>query len=177
MKHDYRKYAYLETYLLEEVRPRFHQQGALSAFDFFCIVIWKANRVKSLIAATLLQRGYPDLELAVRALTTALYAKAEPKERLRCLLDEWGLRLPMASAILTILYPDEFTIYDVRVCEALGEGHTLHNQRNFERLWVGYLAFKHKVEQATPRRLSLREKDKYLWGQSFYEGALRDSYQ
>jgi hypothetical protein len=32
---------------------------------------------------------------------------------------DWGLRLPMASAILTILYPEDFTVSDVRVCQML----------------------------------------------------------
>jgi hypothetical protein len=54
---DERKYYYLEDYLFSEVRSRFHKQGYLSAEDFFCIVIWKANRAKSKVAARLLSMG------------------------------------------------------------------------------------------------------------------------
>ena len=52
---DFRKYYHLESYLFDEVRPRFLEQGYLTAFDFFCIVIWKANRSKSNIARMLLE--------------------------------------------------------------------------------------------------------------------------
>ena len=44
---DYRKYYYLENYLLGEVSDRFRESGELSVFDFHCILIWKANRAKN----------------------------------------------------------------------------------------------------------------------------------
>ena len=75
----------------------------------------------------------------------------------------------MASAILTVLYPEEFTVYDVRVCDSLGDCHKLSNVTDFEKLWHGYVEFKSKVSQAVPDELSLRDKDRYLWGKSFHE--------
>jgi hypothetical protein len=69
---DYRDYYDLERYVSETVRHRFQQDGYLSAFDFFCIVIWKANRAKSKIADKLLRDGpkkYTDLDSAVKDLT------------------------------------------------------------------------------------------------------------
>lgn len=47
---DYRAFYHLESYLFNTVRIRFLENGFLDAFDFFCIVIWKANRSKSKIA-------------------------------------------------------------------------------------------------------------------------------
>lgn len=43
---DYLKYYNLERYLFEEVTKKFKEEGQLGAFDFFCIVMWKANRAK-----------------------------------------------------------------------------------------------------------------------------------
>ena len=171
---DFRQYYDLEPYLLDRVRPRFVQQGYLSAADFFCIVIWKANRAKSKIAKKLLASGYEDLDGAVRALTNGLAQQPNAKERLRYLWQDWELRLPMASAILAILFPDEFTVYDERVCGALGAFRYLKNRVNFENLWHGYQEFKRAVEESTPPDLSLRDKDRYLWGKSFYEQLKRD---
>ncbi len=51
---DYLKYYDLERYLFEDVSKRFRKQGSMSAFDFFSIVVWKANRAKSQIARKLL---------------------------------------------------------------------------------------------------------------------------
>ena len=50
METDCRKFYNLENYLFEEVSKRFSEHGYLEVFDFFCIVIWKANRSKSKIA-------------------------------------------------------------------------------------------------------------------------------
>jgi hypothetical protein len=164
---DYRQLYNLEAYLLDTVRIRFQRDRKLSAFDFFCIVIWKANRSKSKIAAGLLRRGYKTLDAAVEALTRGLAKTSSPKERLRYLIIEWKLRLPMATAALTILYPDDFTVYDGRVCGVLGGYKSLANRTNFENLWLGYQDFKAAVEKAVPDARDLRDKDRYLWGKSF----------
>ena len=105
METDYRKFYDLENYLFEEVSRRFSEHGYLKAFDFFCIVIWKANRSKSKIAKRLLSKGHPDLDSAVVALTKSLANAADDKARMKILIVDWGFLLPMASAILTVLYP------------------------------------------------------------------------
>jgi len=100
------------------VRSRFHAEHSLGAFDFFSIIIWKANRAKSKIARRLLKeerKGKRDLETRCRALTKSLYNASDQKERLRLLIKDWGFALPMASAILAICWPEEFTVYDYRV--------------------------------------------------------------
>jgi len=171
---DFRQYYDLESYLFDTVAPRFARQGHLSAADFFCIVIWKANRAKEKIARRLLAQGYHDLDAAVHALTSGLAQRTNAKDRLRYLWEDWGLRLPMASAILAVLYPDDFTVYDTRVCGVLGEFHNLNNLVNFDNLWRGYQAYKHAVEESAPKGLTLRDKDRYLWGKSFYKQLLED---
>ncbi len=69
---DFRQYYHLESYLLDTVQPRFRNQGYLLAFDFFCIVIWKANRAKSHVARKLLNQGHRTLNGAAKALTIGL---------------------------------------------------------------------------------------------------------
>ena len=170
---DFRQYHELESYLLDTVRSRFSKEGELSAFDFFCIVVWKANRAKSKVAKSLLEHG-SDLDAVVRELTRGLAKQPGAKDRLRYLIEDWQFHLPMASTVLAILYPDEFTIYDVRVCDTLGRFHNLVNRTKFENLWVGYEAFKRTVEESAPESLSLRDKDRYLWGKSFHAQLVND---
>ncbi len=84
----YLRYYDLESYLFEDVRQRFRAEHSLGAFDFFSIVIWKANRAKSKIARKLLDKdpeGRRDLEAISRTLTSSLYDAANHKERLRLL--------------------------------------------------------------------------------------------
>jgi len=179
---DYGQFYDLESYLLETVRERFREQGFLCAFDFFCIVIWKANRAKSKIAQKIMDIS-PDslsggsLEERVNHLTKTLSEKQTPKDRLRYLMNDLKFRLPMASAILTVLYPDEFTIYDMRVCNQLSEKERylrLVNRSDFEEVWKGYVDFKKAVEDAVPHVSGLRDKDRHLWGEDFYKQLSRD---
>jgi hypothetical protein len=164
---DFRDLYYLERYLFENVTPRFQQTGTLSTFDFFCIVIWKANRSKSKVAVRLLSQGHSDLESAVAKLITSISEEPNNKLRMKILIDGWGFRLPMASAILSVLYPDAFTVYDWRVCDALGAFHYAKDKMNFDLLWEDYQSFLLAVEQTTPDEYSLRDKDRWLWGKSF----------
>lgn len=178
----YLKYYWLETYLLEEVNPRFLQRGYLEAEDFFCIIIWKANRAKSLIADRLLkkvEREKLNLGQAVRNLTEEIAQAKTPEARMRVLLENWGFHLPMASAILTVLYPEDFTVYDVRVAMMLEEDGKknftqIANITAFEKLWPRYEEFKSAVENSASVGLSLRDKDRNLWGKSFYEQLQQD---
>jgi hypothetical protein len=169
---DFRQYYYRESYLFDIVRPRFLKQGYLDAFDFFCIVIWKAERAKSRIARRLANIN-EDLDAAVKVVTWGISQQATSRERLHVL---WtgGLGLPMASAILTVLYPDDFTVYDQRVCGQLGKHQHLKDIRDFETLWNGYQNFKRDVQTLAPMGLSLRDADRYLWGKSFREQLLND---
>lgn len=169
------QFYYLESYLFNTVHRRYTQQGYLGAFDFFCIVIWKANRAKSKVAKRLIGDMTRTLDEVVVELTKAIAAQKTPKDRMRLLMfGDIRFRLPMASAILTVLYPDEFTVYDYRVCETLGGFQNLTNFTNIDRMWEGYLAFKSAVISSTPAELSLRDRDRYLWGKSFRDQLTND---
>ena len=108
------------------------------------------------------------LDDAVLELTTGIAAQETQAEKLRFLMfGKFRFLLPMATAILSVLYPEEFTIYDRRVCEVLGNFAKLNNITKFDKLWDGYVEFKRAVESRAPKGLSLRDKDRYLWGMSF----------
>ena len=179
---DYRNYylSNLEGYLLEQVRPNFLRIGFLSASEFFCIVIWKANRAKSKIAKKLLRdSGFKSLDEAVRKLTEDVAQAGTAEARMKVLVGKWRFALPMASAILTILYPEEFTVYDVRVAGVIDKEHQtnlvqLGNRKTFARLWSGYEEYVDWVKKAAPSAISLREKDHHLWGKSFFLQLQRD---
>jgi hypothetical protein len=177
---DCRKFYNLENYLFEEVSKRFFEHGYLAVFDFFCIVLWKANRSKSKIAKRLLSKGHPDLNSAVVSLTKSLADAADNEMRMKILIVEWGFRLPMASAILTVLYPLSFSVYDYRSCEVLDRLNpedsfvNLPNKTNFDSLWSGYEKFIIAVHEATPSEYSLRDKDRWLWGNSLHQQLKND---
>jgi len=174
---DYLQLYEQEKYLFDTVNHSFITNHYLTAFDFFLIVIWKSNRSKSYIANLLIENGNQqrmDLELIVKDLTINIYNATDDKERMRILIEDWKFRLPMASAILTVLYPNNFTIYDTRVCGQLNNFANLINWTNFNHIYEGYVSFKQAVIVTTPENLSLRDKDRYLFGKSISEQLLTD---
>lgn len=168
------KYSQLEQYLFDEVRKNFHKNHFLTAEEFVCILIWKSNRsVKRIINK--IKKRYPgkSFQLAVKELTNSIYKKDSPQAKLYFLINDRKrkkISIPLAtsSAILTVLYPQYFTVYDSRVCSVLDKHKNLKNRENIDNIWKGYLEYKADVIKKAPLRLTLREKDKWLWGKSFY---------
>ena len=172
---DYLKYYDLEKYLFSEVSSNFRRDGYLHAFDFFCIIIWKANRAKSKIAKKLLDKSkVSSLEEAVKLLTSSIAKEKLPRERLFILIKTWEIPLPTASAILTVLYPNEFTVYDYRVCDILEKYHEIVNRSNFDEIWKEYQNYKEDVSNYVKSQVSLRDKDRIIWGESFFKQLQND---
>lgn len=134
---DYRNFYRLEDYLLYEVGPRFRTSGIIEPVDLFMIFIWKANRAKTKIRDNLKKRANESFGDAVAQIAAKLSATKDRKERLAILMRDWGFRLPMASAILTALYPTDFTVYDTRVCKMFGLDYRPWLPFS-ENLWVEY---------------------------------------
>lgn len=176
---DYLRLYDLERYLFDVVGPTFQRDGKLNAFDFFCIIIWKANRAKSKVAKRLMRYdrggGREDLDAIVEDLTTAIHRAApDDREQMRILIEDWRFRLPMASAVLTVLRPETFTVYDIRVCDVLRGHYGVQDRSRFDDLWAGYCAYLKDVRSREPSVLALRDKDRILWAKSF-EKQLRDN--
>jgi hypothetical protein len=167
------KYYFLEEYLFETVGPKFRATGSLNEFDFFSILIWKANRAKS-YAAERLKKRQPSLEDAVRSLALLLHRASGRRERFQVLVDGYGFRLPTASAILSVLWPDDFSVYDVRVCDTLCDFTKIGDISNTSAMWLRYDEYIEGVKSSVPGTLSLRDKDRVLWARSAMRQLYRD---
>ena len=153
---DYRKFSNLGRYLLEEVGPRFRSTGTIEPVDLFMIFIWKSNRAKTAVRNNLAKPAKGGFSKATTQIASALSATKDRKDRLAIfMMCDWGLRLPMASAILTILYPEDFTVYDRRVCSML---RIKFKDTPFsEKRWSEYEDYKRALCKKTPPGLSLRD--------------------
>jgi len=160
----YLKYYFLEDYLFNEVSKNFQSRGYLTPEEFFAIVIWKSNRAK-----TNVRRGIEKNRKTIRAITAEVFRAKTPEQKLTILISP-GIRIPMASAILTVCYPEDFTVADYRACSALknfgeeiGGNPTTKISTYFE-----YLEKCKKL--AREYNFSLRDFDRILWAKNFYEG-------
>ena len=154
-----------EKYLFSEVVARFAKTGELSPPEFYLILDWKASRARTKHLSRLAEIA-GSFTSATHKIAEDLTAAAGPEQRLNVLLRKWRFSLPTGSTVLAILYPDTFTIYDVRVCEALGDFKRLRNMAPSPKLWREYERFRAAVRKQVPKGRSLRDCDKWLWGLS-----------
>jgi hypothetical protein len=100
-----------EVHLLEAVGPAVAARGHYEPGELAAVARWKTPRSKSHIASN------PAVD--VRDITSAAFLVPERlQHRVLTLLD--GVRVPTATALLTVAFPDRHTIIDVRCTEALG---------------------------------------------------------
>lgn len=154
-----------EDRLFPGLAVTFAQEKRLDPAEFYLILDWRAPRARTRHIRRLARKA-GSFAAAVGQIASDLHQAAEPEERLELLLDKWGFRLPTASAILTVLYPETFTVYDVRVCKELGDFDRLADKR--DGLWLEYQRFVCAVRAAVeqPPNLSLRDCDRTLWGRN-----------
>jgi len=172
---DFLKYYNLENYLFHEVSQRFRKDGIISSQDLFLILVWKANRAKTKARDRLKEKA-GNFSAAAKQIGQELYNRRNDEEKLKTLILDWNFRLPTATAILTVLYPDDFTVYDVRVREELRLSPPTEpvTERTWSKCWGQYLSYKQAVIDNTPRELCLRDKDRYLWARSFIKQIQED---
>jgi hypothetical protein len=158
----------LEDYLFRTVSPRFKAEGTLDAHDFFAIVVWKSNRAKTLIRA-----GLANTHTSVHDLLRAVFAARTPAEKVETLIAVPGIGLPMASAILTVCYPDDFTVLDYRAWATLRAlGYRLPKTLAWNAR--GYLKYCDTCKRIAAKvGVSLRDLDRALWAKS-WEGDLQE---
>jgi len=171
---DYRKFYHLERYLFDEVGLHFRSSGKIDPIDFFLILIWKANRAKTKVREKLRARSNGNFSDAVSQIANALSASETDEDRLGILMRDWGLRLPMATAILTVFYPENFTVYDRRVCEVIAFPY---GDWPFPQCWPEYEKYRTAVKSEVDCGYSLRDKDRFLWGKSLWESARTDVHK
>lgn len=160
-----------ETHLFSALAQRFALTGTLSPEELYLILDWKAPRARTRHRSRLAGIA-GSFDAATQRIASGLYTAAGPEQQLEVLVTKWGFRLPTASAILAVLFPDTFTVYDRRVCEVLSGFQRLGDVKWSREAWQEYKRFVAAVRAAAPAGLSLRDCDRWLWGRSKQE-ALR----
>jgi hypothetical protein len=137
------------------------------------IIAWKSNRAKGKTRDKLKGIAGGNFEAAAKKIASSLLGLPSSEGRLKFLMKDCGLRLPTATAILTIFYPTDFTVYDSRVRLQLGLDPIKENysSKGWDAIWNAYRQFMERVVAAAPADYSLRDKDRYLWGKSYFEDA------
>lgn len=177
---NYLKYYWLEQeYLEREVQPFFLANGFLTAKHFFAIIKWKRPGNASLIKNIFLrnvQTGDKEstentLNNIVMNITKDIAEAATKEKRIEKLMNKNGFQLAMASAVLTILYPDTFTVYDWRVRGQIDCPDITYQRDRVRKYFDKYVkqVLERGREITQNPTLSLRDCDRILWAKSWYE--------
>ncbi len=159
----------LDRYLFNTVSRRLGENKTLDPYDFFAIVIWKSNRTKTRIKA-----GLAEARKSVGDLMREVSSAATAEAKTELLLSVPGIGLAMASAVLTVCYPSEFTVLDFRAWDTLGHMQVDGLPERYPsdaRQYVQYC--RACARYAEGLGVSLRELDRALWARS-WEADLRD---
>ena len=163
----YLKYYFLEDYIFNEVHKNFQECGRLTPEEFFAIIIWKRNASKTKII-----KGIRKNKRTIREITLKISEVKTREQRLDALLSPKipGIGIAIASAILTVCYPNDFTIADYRACTSLKDfGEEVSG--NPTASTSAYFEYLDKCKKLAHRyNLSLRNFDRILWAKDFYEG-------
>jgi len=173
---NFEKYYNLEEFLFNEVRYNFHKRKPkhLTPFEILSIVIWKAERNKKRVKSSLLKEG------VVNTISNTLrnYQQGKEEDVVEELTKIYGIGIPTASAFLTVLYPSDFTVVDVRAKETFENHPHLKNYCKGKNCFIsnpsenvkGYIDYLNKCKKASVNFgfKDLRAFDKAIWGYSFF---------
>lgn len=134
------------------------RNGDFALANLEAIVRWKSERAVQVLIGN-------SNEKIRRVLGVATAPEATTETAMRALLELKGVDIPVASAILSAIYPERYTVLDFRALEALG--HARHDVRFYEE----YLAFCKRLAESNivqaqsdlPAPTPLRTLERALW--------------
>jgi hypothetical protein len=159
-----------EANLFSDIGQKVDRGGGLSKRDVLLIVKWKLGRIKDANADTVADARMVEINRAVAKAREAggEVAALEALEKIP------GIGLATATALLTVCYPEVFTIIDERVLEMLDlfpstlprAKRTRHSTEDWtaREYWNEYVPQVKKQSEAWG--CTLRDADRALWGLS-----------
>ena len=161
----YKKFYSLENYLFNEVSKNFSEKHYLTSEEFFAIIIWKRNASKTKIRDSVKKH-----KISIHDLTLNIYKEKTQNGKLNVLISIPNIGISIASAILTVCYPNDFTVVDYRVINSLNKLGLITRQDSVTKL-DSYFDYLEKCKSLKDKHnVSLRDIDKILWGMDWYCG-------
>jgi len=145
------------TTLLSRKLRAASRRGYLTQGELAAVCRWKSSRAIQHIRANNYYR--------VRSATAAAMATTSEKRRLEALLQLKGVSVPMASAVLMLLYPWRYGVIDIRVWQLLhGVGAVSGNRRGTGFSLANWLQFLSIVRDLSSRlKVSARAVERTLF--------------
>jgi len=138
-----------ENYLFTVVGPNARKRGCLIFDEFYKICMWKSARQK---------QRYIGNKDGVEQATKEAFAEADERQKMQILCHLDGVSVPMASALLTVVYPERYAVIDIRCLEMLKKMDCDIGSSASLNTWLVYLDTMRNMAQenaVTPRELDM----------------------
>jgi hypothetical protein len=160
-----------DTPRFKTISPRLQDRGYLLLDELKEISRWKAGKRND-------SNIESNTQEEVKEQTRDAFDASSETEALSALIELGGVRVPVASSILTVVYPSEYAIIDFRALRALGavkpqlvDGNNYSEFATFLDHFRGYhnntAAYSFYLQQvrdiANTEELTAREVDMALW--------------
>jgi len=145
--------------IIEQVKEDISRIGTISKDTLEEIYNWKAARAKGYVK-------WEDYSKYEEAIGNSLRA---PEDKKKAILDDLpGIGIPVASTILHFVYPETFSIVDIRTVEFLQNAGYLDKLKSyyyFRDTIQGYSFFCHVIKEISQRlpKKRLRQIDKAMF--------------
>jgi hypothetical protein len=126
---------YIDQYELEkqifEMGKEVKERGWLEKSEFITICLWKSRRPKRLYDLN------PDKEIITKSKLS--FSEKDEFKKIKILTELKGVRIPTASAILSVVNPDIYPIIDERCIQSLTDLGVIKWKTITENNWIEYL--------------------------------------
>lgn len=126
---------YIDQYELEkQLYKKGHEylkRGWLEKSEFLTICLWKSRRPKNLYSL--------NSENEIKTATRLSFAEKDEIHKVEHLTKLHGVRIPTASAILSVTNPKKYPIIDERCIQSLNDLGIIKWKRITESNWLKYL--------------------------------------
>jgi thermostable 8-oxoguanine DNA glycosylase len=149
---DIKKYIELydtEKYLFEVVGVLAKERGSLTFDEFYKICMWKSARQK---------QNYLKNKRTIEKITKNAFEENDESERIKILCKLDGVDIKTASALLTVVFPQEYAVIDERCLDVLNTYGFKISKYSSINTWLSYLKIMRglaKENNRTPRELDM----------------------
>ncbi len=142
----------IENILFQNIGPKAKKRGYLNFNEFYYICMWKSPRPK---------KKYLTNKATIEEITKKVFKEKDEEKRINLLCSLGGVGIPTASAILSVVLPEEYPIIDIRCIQML-ESLKLGKYNTYSvSSWIKYLDTMRSL--AKENNVSPRELDKVLF--------------
>ena len=127
---------YIDQYELEkqifQLGKEIKKRGWLEKTEFLTICLWKSRRPKKLY--------YLNSDKDIISKSKMVFDEKNELNKIKILTDLKGVRIPTASAILSVVNPEIYPIIDIRCVQSLRDLGIINWKTITEKNWIEYLS-------------------------------------